>query len=416
MLPEGWTAATIGEHADLLTGYAFKSDLYVSSADGIKLLRGDNVAQGRIRWRNVMRYPASQSTVLQRYYLQVGDFVIAMDRTWISAGVKIAEISAADLPCLLVQRVARLRARFSLRQDLLRHLFSGHRFEQYVKNVQTETAVPHISPGDIRNFDFLLPPMPEQRRIAAVLDAWDAAINVYERLISAQHIWRASIENNFLDQGALTRLTDVADISFSGVDKKILEGERAVRLCNYMDVLNNRKLTNNISYDVGSATSGEAERFALKYGDVVFTKDSETAEEIAEPAYVSETLDGVVCGYHLGIARPRNGVSGAYLTHAIRSRKLRQQFVRRANGAIRFGLTLESMRQVELPLPGLERQVAIAGALDAVDDEVARLTALNLLLRQQKRGLMQQLLTGKLRVPDSIDALLPPAPALASAA
>lgn len=166
MIPEGWERTTIGDHVDVLTGYAFKSSDYSDGPDDIRLLRGDNVAQHRIRWRDAKKLPQEKARGLDRFALRLGDFVIALDRTWIPAGVKIAEITKADLPSLLVQRVARLRSKPSLEQSLMRQFFGGHGFEQYVKSVQTETAVPHISPNDLRDLAILVPPLAEQRRIA----------------------------------------------------------------------------------------------------------------------------------------------------------------------------------------------------------------------------------------------------------
>jgi len=159
MIPEGWERTTIGEHVDVLTGYAFRSSDYSDGQNDIRLLRGDNVAQHRIRWRDAKKLPQEKAQGLDRFALKLGDFVIALDRTLIPAGVKIAEISEADLPSLLVQRVARLRSKASLEQSLMRQFFGGHGFEQYVKSVQTETAVPHISPNDLRDLAILLPPI-----------------------------------------------------------------------------------------------------------------------------------------------------------------------------------------------------------------------------------------------------------------
>ena len=166
-LPEGWTETTLGHHVDLLSGFAFKSAGYVD--DGVRLLRGDNVGQGRLRWRDAKCWPESDVGSYRRYQLQVGDVIIAMDRTWIPAGLKVATIEAEDLPCLLLQRVSRLRAGPFLRQGLLRQLVSSHAFAEYVKAVQTETAVPHISAKQIRDFPVALPPLPEQDRLVEMV-------------------------------------------------------------------------------------------------------------------------------------------------------------------------------------------------------------------------------------------------------
>ncbi len=164
MVPEGWIHTTFEKHIDLLSGFAFKSSDYSSNEDDIRLLRGDNIEPSSLRWRDAKRWSLNEFNQLEKYQLKEHDFVIAMDRTWITAGLKVAEVKSTDLPCLLVQRVSRIRALPTLEQSLLRQYFSGHRFEQYVKSVQTETAVPHISAKQIKEFSFLIPPLPEQKK------------------------------------------------------------------------------------------------------------------------------------------------------------------------------------------------------------------------------------------------------------
>ena len=133
MVPDEWQLSVMGDHVDLLTGFAFKSKGYTSHEKDIHLLRGDNIAQGYLRWRDAKRWPHSKVKGLEKYYLNNGDFVIAMDRTWIPAGVKVSEVTKNDLPCLLVQRVSRLRASASLEPELLRQYFSSHHFAQQLR-------------------------------------------------------------------------------------------------------------------------------------------------------------------------------------------------------------------------------------------------------------------------------------------
>jgi len=183
---KGSTRTLLGNHVDLLTGYPFKSELYTESETSIALLRGDNVIQGSIRWDDAKRWPINLSNGLEKYYLQEGDFVIAMDRTWVKSGLKAAIVTRNDLPCILVQRVARLRPKHSLDPYFLSLLIRSHQFEQYVKGVQTESAVPHISPQQIKDFPIVLPPIPEQAAIATLLSNWDFSIEKTKKLITAK--------------------------------------------------------------------------------------------------------------------------------------------------------------------------------------------------------------------------------------
>ena len=135
------------------------------------------------------------------------------------------------------------------------------------------------------------------------------------------------------------RLGDVAEVGFSSVDKKSVDSEVPVELCNYTDVFYNRRIHPGMSFMAATANPVECQHWELRRGDVLFTKDSETREEIGIPTYVTDDLPNVLCGYHLARARPRKDVvDGEYLSEALRSPVVTKQFSRIANGVTRFGL------------------------------------------------------------------------------
>jgi type I restriction enzyme, S subunit len=197
---ERWPIARLGDKVDLLTGYPFKSQLYVENTEGIKLLRGDNIAQGTLRWDGVKRWPSEILDGLSQYELKADDVILAMDRPWIEAGLKYAAVSGDDLPALLVQRVARLRGRNGLDTRFLRYVIGSPQFTNHVLAVQTGTAVPHISGKQIKSFEFALPPIPEQRAIAAVLGAFDDKIELNRRMnATLEGLARALFKSWFVD-------------------------------------------------------------------------------------------------------------------------------------------------------------------------------------------------------------------------
>lgn len=171
-----WPEHDLGELVDLLTGYPFKSTLYIDDPSGVRLLRGDNVAQGALRWEDAKRWPASELPELSKFALAKADVILAMDRPWIAAGLKYARVTDADIPSLLVQRVARLRANERVDQRFLAYIIGSFEFTGYIKGITTGANVPHISGPDIQKFRFPLPPLPTQRRIASILSAYDDLI------------------------------------------------------------------------------------------------------------------------------------------------------------------------------------------------------------------------------------------------
>ena len=186
---KGWRATKLGEEIDLLAGFAFKSAQYTTRERDIRLLRGDNIIQGCLRWEDVQRWPLHDTKEYERYWLREGDVVLAMDRPWVKAGMKHALITSEDLPCLLVQRTARLRCGATLDNRFLKLLIGSSAFASHVLGVQTGIGVPHISGQQIKDFEFARPSLGEQRHIADNLDALAAETQrlarLYERKLAA---------------------------------------------------------------------------------------------------------------------------------------------------------------------------------------------------------------------------------------
>jgi len=153
--PNGWKTEELGKVADILTGFAFTSADYVEAGTGIRLCRGANVMPNHIDWSDRAEWLDGQAPELQRYHLIKGDITIAMDRPWISSGFKMAMITKADIPSLLVQRVARIRAISPINNDFLFCLLGTEAFSRHCK--PTETTIPHISPRELRSFPVIIP-------------------------------------------------------------------------------------------------------------------------------------------------------------------------------------------------------------------------------------------------------------------
>lgn len=205
---------------------------------------------------------------------------------------------------------------------------------------------------------------------------------------------RASDAIKTPDGWNVVRLRDVAEVTFSSVDKKTVEGEIPVRLCNYTDVFYNRQVCIDMPLMEATASPSECQRWALRQGDVLFTKDSETVDEIGVPAYVASDMPGVLCGYHLGLARPiRTLLDGAFLARALASQAVAREFSRIANGITRFGLTLDATRALKLLLPPLSEQRAIAAVLDSIDEAIEHADEVIAATERLRSALLHELLT-----------------------
>lgn len=171
---------TVGDYVRFQTGYAFKSEWFV--AEGVRVARNANVSHGVLDWSETARVPASYRTEFARFDLKLGDVLVSLDRPLISTGVKVARVREQDLPCLLLQRVA--RAMFVSDEVDPAYLFAWLRSPAFATAIDPgrSNGVPHISHKDIEAIPFVAPSHEEQRHIVTVLDALQAKVDVVKRL------------------------------------------------------------------------------------------------------------------------------------------------------------------------------------------------------------------------------------------
>ena len=172
----------LGEWVEITSGFAYPSGNFSQTEVGPFLVRGDNIGHGDLRRGDGRSYWWG-GDVDERYLLRRDDVVVAMDRPWISAGLKFAVVREDFVPALLVQRVARLRAASGCDQKFLAYVIRDQQFAQYVQSVQTGTGIPHISATQIADYRSELPDLATQTAIADVLGALDDKIAANEREI-----------------------------------------------------------------------------------------------------------------------------------------------------------------------------------------------------------------------------------------
>jgi type I restriction enzyme, S subunit len=193
------------------------------------------------------------------------------------------------------------------------------------------------------------------------------------------------------------RLKTLAAVELSNVDKKSVEGQEAVHLCNYTDVYYNEHITRDLEFMLATATHEQVRRFSLRAGDVLITKDSESWTDIAVSAVVVEEIPGVLCGYHLAHIRPGANYDGAFLSRAFAAAGLRDQFRVAANGITRFGLSGDAIRTALFVVPPETEQHGIAAFLDResarIDALVGKKVRLIKLLHEERIALITRAVT-----------------------
>ena len=92
---KNWPQVRLGEVTELVTGYPFRSEEYIAAGEIVKLCRGANILPKRLDWSDLACWPSSRVPEVSGFSLSEGDVLLAMDRPWISEGLKVAQVLVA---------------------------------------------------------------------------------------------------------------------------------------------------------------------------------------------------------------------------------------------------------------------------------------------------------------------------------
>ncbi|SFO72669.1 type I restriction enzyme, S subunit [Cohaesibacter marisflavi] len=404
MVPEGWELRSLQEVCEKQISYGIVQTGNDPNAN-VPCLRVVDLSKQKIAFDALLKTTEEVHRAYRKTILCEGELVLAL-----RGEIGTVKLVSGDLVGMNITRgLARIAPKKSvvfskfLEQQIRSSLFKAALFRKV-----GGSALQEISLGELRKVPVLLPPLPEQKKIAEILSTWDRAIEVAERQLENARLQKKALMQQLLTgtrrlpgfdgEWKTVKLGDVAGIIVSNVDKKTREGEVKVRLCNYMDVYSNDDINASDEFMKATASSQQIKKFAVKVGDVIITKDSEDPKDIAIPAYVASDSGDLVCGYHLAILRPLEQLDGRFLKYFIETPRSKHFFASRANGATRFGLTLPTIHEAEFSIPSKLEQKAISYVLKHCEKQLRQLQKKVSHLRTEKRALMQQLLTGKKRV------------------
>jgi len=278
------------------------------------------------------------------------------------------------------------------------------------------SSVPQINNKHIEPLNINLPPAIEQQKISLILATVDDLIENTDCLINSYTLLKKGLMQTLLTKGighTKFKQTEIGEIpeeweivsldklgtTYNGLAGKNKEHfGKGKPFIPYKNIFNNTKI--DIGYlDYVMIEKNEKQNI-VEYGDVFFTTSSETAEEVGYSSVLlndlKETYLNSFCfGYRLNNfdkLRPE------FLRYLLRSQSVRKSIVKIAQGYTRFNLSKIQVLKIGIPVPPIIEQLKIAEIISTVeknlDNYIDRKVELNIL----KKGLMQQLLTGKTRV------------------
>lgn len=413
-LKAAWPEVRLGDFVDLVSGFAFKSELFTNNPEDVHLVKGENLHQGYIDWKNAKRWKANEVAQYERFQLIRGDVVLAMDRPWVEAGLKFSWIKKDDPKALLVQRVARMRGASGLSTCYLRYIIGSSQFTDYIKPIVTGVNVPHISAQQIKDFKFFLPPYPIQCRIASILAAYDDLIENNTRRIQileeiAQQIYEEWFvrfrfpghENVNMIESELGLIPDrwetksvIQMIEFD--PRTIVPKEGMKPFVPMSSLAENSMLITNIECRVGNSGS------KFKNGDTLLARITPCLEN-GKTGFVDFLPDdnAVAFGSTEYIVLRSKTVTPEFVYLTARSPRFRQHAIKSMSGATgRQRVQVDCFSEFQLPQPEKSALDKFSEVISAIFKNIAYLSKKNSNLHRTRDLLLPKLILGEIDVSD----------------
>lgn len=251
-----------------------------------------------------------------------------------------------------------------------------------------------------------LPPIAEQRKIAEILRTWDEAIEAAEAELKAlQHRKRGLMQKLLSDSfGAASpvgkrtnhKLGEVGRF-YSGLSGKTAadfgEGRPFI---SYNSVFGSSRCS--AAGQPLVRVDADERQNQVKQWDIILTGSSETPDEVATSSMYCDAAEVYLNSFCIGYRYDHSRLEPSYAEHFFRGQDFRRAVWPLAQGSTRFNISREELAKVVISLPPLAEQRKIAEILHISDNNIARDVLRIEALRTQKRGLMQKLLTGEVRV------------------
>ena len=415
--------------AKLQGGYAFKSS--DSAENGTRWLKIANVGKGEVKWEEQSYLPKHFEKEHSNFLLAEGDSVVALTRPITQGELKVAQIRSSDVPALINQRVARVLPKHHLvERDFMYALL---RYEAIVRDIEITifgTDPPNVSTKQIEELKINLPPLPEQQKIAAILTSVDEVIEKTQAQINKLKDLKTGMMQELLTRGVGVDGKPHTEFKESPVgripkawDVRCLpelatyQNGKAFPSSDYLDSTSNGyylvKPVNldpdgkiNWSYNSSAKLSkdywNEASTYRVGSNEILMNLTAQSLEDDFL-GRVCLTEKGEKCILNQRIARIKTKndleILQKYLFWAFKGTYFRSYIERVTQGSKVQHLYNSNLDQALIAFPSsIDEQFTICKSLDSVEALICKKTKKQKSYINTKKALMQDLLTGKVRV------------------
>ncbi|MFZ1704891.1 MAG: restriction endonuclease subunit S [Saprospiraceae bacterium] len=395
LIPEDWEIKELGKNSFITKLAGFEYTLHFNSYKDkgeIIVIRGTNITHNKLDLKDIRTIPRKTSNFLLRSKLYKNDLVFAYVGT-----IGPIFLVEEDDRFHLGPNTSKITVNKELNSKFLFHYFTSSYLKKEIIEHTSIGAQPSLSMSKIRSFKIIVPPtLSEQTAIATALSDTDALIFSLEQLIAKKRAIKQGAMQELLrpkDGWEMKKLGEIVTfLKGKGLSKSSLNNDGKFKCIHYGELFTryNEKITHIISRtDVGSNCIFSCTN------DILMPTSDVTPNGLATASCIKE--NGIILGGDVLIIRPyRNTIDGIFFAYHIK--RNRNQIMKLVSGSTVYHLYGSSLYNFEISYPQMEQQTRIATFLSDMDTEIENLENKLHKYKQIKQGMMQQLLTGKIRL------------------
>lgn len=409
VLPEDWEIDTMLNISQQIMDWRGRTPKKLGLDWGggdIPALSAGNVKMGYVDFNAECHFG---SEALYNRWMTRGD--VAKDDVLFTTEAPLGNVALVpdDRKYILSQRTILLQVnKKRVANRFLFQLLLSDGFQRMLDDYSSGSTAKGIQRKKLEQLNVAIPSLPEQNAIAMALSDADALLDALARLIAKKRDIKQAVMQSLLtgqvrlpgfqDKWDQVRLGDLFSFK-NGLNKAKEFFGYGTPIVNYMDVFKSTAICSPNLEGRVSLNKHELKNFDVQKGDVLFTRTSETPDEIGlSSVMLDQPTDTVFSGFLLR-ARPRNAcLNDRFKAYCFSSTLVRQQITSKASYTTRALTNGRILSEVLLLLPPLSEQIAIAEVLFDVDTELAALDSRLTKTRALKQAMMQELLTGKTRL------------------
>ncbi len=376
--------------------------------DGPYMISGNNLLNRKIQWENCLHISKFRYEESPEIQLEVNDIIMTKDGTIGRLGL----IEDLPGPATINSTIALIREISGhFLPEFLYYYFQGPHFQSIIKARTSGLAVPHIFQRDIKELEVPKLPKPEQRQIASMLSRVDDLIQKTDEIIEQTQRLKKGLMQRLLTEGIAHKEFRRTEIGNIPSEWKLEKLGSTLELCQYglsipmtekgrypiirMNEISDGYIIPNIAkfVNIDNATFN---KFKLEKGDVLVNRTN-SYELVGRTGIFTLSGDYVFASYIIRLRPKREVVEPLFLSLYLifatdRLRRIATRAVHQAN------INATNLKEFLIPIPGIEEQKKIVDIISSIENEGKLTQQYKRLLEKLKKGLLQKLLTGKIRV------------------